>query len=342
VTRRVGRRRRRPDAEAHAGAPPRLQPVPVAILDGRAHVMVDGAPRPGTALTLSHWPGTPTPEDLWDDLSAGICLRARARPDVWPDGCALVTVDHHDVDGVISLALVSVDGLADAHGELLVEAARVGDFGVVTRRDAAQVAFALDTVADAEAGRDLVPVLAADPEAHERRWGAQLAAYDAACRALAEGWATLEEHPEHDLVVVTVDGRHPDAPGASWEGAPLHRAAVCSATDRLRVLTVDGGRMEVRYRYESWVRLRDRRPRRRVDLDALAAELTACERHGARWRFDGAGAITGALHLEGDAVSSIAAGEVVERVRAALHALDRGMPAWDPYAPAAPARAGTQ
>ena len=338
MTRRGWRRRSLSDVEVHASAPPLLRYVTVDALAGRAHVMVDGAPRPGTVLTLSHWPGTPTPDELWDDLSAGTCLRARARPEVWPDGCALATVDHHDVDGMISLALVCVDGLADAHGDLLVEAARVGDFDVVTRRDAALVAFALDTVADAQQALDLLPALADDPETHGSRWGAQLAAYDAACRALAEGWATLHEHPEHDLVVVTVDEGHPDAGEASWEGAPLHRAAVCSATECLRVLTVAGGRMELRYRYESWVRLRQRRPRRRVDLGALAGELTRCERGGARWRFDGAGAVTGALHLEGDAVSSLEPGAVVERVRAALEVLDRGEPAWDPYAPAAPAR----
>ena len=71
-------------------------------------------------------------------------------------------------------------------------------------------------------------------------------------------------------------------PAAAWAGAPLHRAAVHSATPCLRVATVAGRRVELRYRYESWVRLEATRPRRRVDLGALAAELTGHEEHGAR------------------------------------------------------------
>ena len=59
------------------------------------------------------------------------------------DGVESVSIDHFDADGVIALALLCVEGLAAEHGELLVEAARVGDFDVVTEPDAALVAFAL-------------------------------------------------------------------------------------------------------------------------------------------------------------------------------------------------------
>jgi hypothetical protein len=327
----------------------------VATLEGRPHIIVDGAPRPGTVCTLSHWPGTPTPEALWHDLSAGIVITALARHEL-PGDVEAVSIDHYDADGVLALALLCIEGLAAQHGPFLVEAARVGDFDVVTRRDAALVAFAVQALVDGERGAAvlgvdrpdvkatdttawaatqalrILPGLVEDPERYRALWSDEVAAFDASCGALAQGWASIEDRPEHDLAIVRVDVAHPDAPKAAWEGAPLHRAAVHSSTPRLRVATVAGGGVEVRYRYESWVRLRSRRPRPRVDLSTVAAELTRSETSGGRWVFDGAGAITGALHVAGGARSALEPEHVLEEVCRALEVLDAGPPAWDPYA----------
>jgi len=329
--------------------------VPAQLLQGRPHVIVDGAPRPGTVCTLSHWPGTPTPEPLWADLSAQIVLRALARPDLVGDA-DLVSIDHYDEDGVVSLALMVLDGLAEDHGDLLVEAARVGDFGVVAERRAALVAFALGALADAERtpvealrpGRRpgdwlevcgvaaaealaLLPSLAAAPEDYEDLWGDEAAAFDAARHALAEGAATIEELPDSDLAVVRVHGEpsDPTLAAASWGGRPLHPAAVHTATACLRVATIRGRHYEVRYRYESWVRLCSRRPRPRVDLSPLAARLSALEPPGATWTFDGAGAITPVLACAPD--STLAPEQFLELVVGSLAELDRGPAAWDPY-----------
>ena len=46
----------------------------------------------------------------------------------------LPPIDHYDEDGVVALGLLLVPGLAERHSNLLVEAARVGDFGVVRDR----------------------------------------------------------------------------------------------------------------------------------------------------------------------------------------------------------------
>jgi hypothetical protein len=316
---------------------------------------VDGAPRPGTALTLSHWPGTPTPEDLWDDVSAGIVLGALARPDAFPRGVETVSIDHYDADGVIALALLCVEGLATEHGPVLLEAARVGDFDVVTDRRGALVAFGLGSLLDVERAAALLgvpgpgadvrertawaatealrvlPTLAEDPERHRALWEVEAGAYDASVRSFSEGWASIEEHPAIDLAVVRVEVAHPGAAAAAWGGAPLHPAAVHSNTERLRVATVAAGRVEVRYRYESWVRLVSRRPLPRVDLTAVATELSKAETGGASWVFDGAGAITGALHVAGGRPSTLDPERVVEWVGGHLEVLDGGPPAWDPY-----------
>lgn len=347
------------------GAP--LRYVPAASIGGEKHIVVDGAPRQGTVLTLSHWPGTPTPPEVWADLSAEIVLKALARPRVLPRGVSAVTVDHYDADGAISLGLLVVEGLAEAHGALLAAAARAGDFDVVTSRDAALVAFALGalrsgpgptaeppdeacrpdhlpdaTAAAAERAVAALPGLAARPRDFEELWGPEAAAYDASCRMLADGALSVEERPALDLAVVRVDRSHPEAAAAAWEGAPVHPAAVHSATTCLRIATVAGRRCAVRFRYETWVRLaRTGRPRPRVDLTRLAAMLGDLERDGGTWVFDGAGAITPALHRTDEGETTLAPERFLAELAAALEVLDQGPPAWDPYARPVTASPGT-
>jgi hypothetical protein len=334
-----------------------LQYVPAGLLAGRPHIIVDGAPRPGTVCTLSHWPGTPTPKELWDDVSAGIVVRALARPDLLPDDVEVASIDHYDADGVIALGLLCIEGLAADHGPLLVEAACVGDFDVVSSRRAALVAFAVAFLGDVDRAEALLgasaphgevmercawsatealrllPSLVEDPDRHRTLWVDEADAYDASSRALVEGWASIEDRPEHDLAIVRIDVTHPHAAAAVWGGTPLHLAAVHSATERLRVVTIAAGAVELRYRYESWVRLVSRRPRPRVDLTTVATELTAAETAGARWVFDGAGAITGALHVvTGEGATTLDPEVVVDSVCRNLAILDAGPPAWDPCA----------
>lgn len=337
--------------------PPRRY-VAATRIGGEPHVVVDGAPRPGTVLTLSHWPGTPTPEALWADTSAEIVLLALDRPRVWPRGVDAVTIDHYDADGVISLALAVDDGLAERHGTLMVRAAHAGDFDVVSGPDAARIAFALgalrgphdvagtspgelwradgrlDTTAQATVrALALLPELASSPARFEELWGPEDEAYRAAVRMLDAGALSIEERPALDLAVVRVDGAHPSAGAAGWDGAVVHRAALHSATTCLRVATMWGRRYEVAFRYETWVRLGPRRPRPRlrVDLTPLALRLTELETDGGAWAFDGAGAITPRLERADGQESTLAPEAFLAELCAALAALDQVPPAWDPY-----------
>ena len=309
--------------------------VPLSELDGRSHVVVDGAARDGTICTLSHWPGTPTPRRLWADTSAEIVLRALRRPWLLPEGVELATIDHYDADGIIALGLLVVPDLAAAHGELLAGAARAGDFDVVASRDDGLRCFALAAVERGEAERALalLPELAGRVGDFEELWGPEAEAYDRSLKMIADGAVAMEEHRQLDLAVATVDSNHPDLPRAGWNGSLLHRATLHSATSCLRVATVVGDRFELRFRYESWVRFMSRRPLPRVDLSDLAAELSAAERDGGRWEFDGAGAITPALHRADDGPSTLTPERFLSDVCRALATLDHGPPAWDPYRP---------
>ena len=61
---------------------------------------------------------------------------------------------------------------------------------------------------------------------------------------------------------------------------PIHRATDCS-----RVLYFRGQWVGFLYRFESWVDYQTRAVPLRVDLTALAAQLTAAEGAGARWAY---------------------------------------------------------
>jgi hypothetical protein len=329
--------------------------VPATELHGEPHVVVDGAPRPGTVLTLSHWPGTPTPRALWADTSAEIVLAAlRNRSKALPRDAEVATVDHYDADGVIALAMLVLDGVAAAHGPRLVAAARAGDFDVIEDLDDALVAFALgalrrggaasagtdcrpDAWADATAraawrALEHLPGLLSRPEQFEELWGPEHGAYQAALGLKASGGVTIAEYPQLDLAVVRVDEDAPALDAARWEGAAVHPGVVHSATSCLRVATLVGRRYNLRYRYESWVRLVSRAPRRRVDLSGLADRLTSAETDGGQWWFEGAGAITPALARRDGAESTLAPEQFVAAVSDALAVLDERPPAWDPYA----------
>ncbi len=79
-------------------------------LDGIPNVIVDGSAQADTVLTLSHWPNSPTPVDLRDDLSAQIAFHYLDHPEHHV-AAEVVSNNHFDQDGFMSVyALVDPDG----------------------------------------------------------------------------------------------------------------------------------------------------------------------------------------------------------------------------------------
>jgi hypothetical protein len=328
--------------------------VPYDRLGDAPHVMVDGAARPGTVLTLSHWPSSSTPEHLRADLSAQIAVRAIEDGSLDEVRAELATIDHYDEDGLVALGMVVAPELAESHSDFLVEVARVGDFGVVRDHAAAMVAFCLSTLLDpARTPLEVVRSAPAEkrfaalgdaasesllllggiverPQDFEKLWREERSAFDAAASALGRS-VLIEDVPEHDLAIVRVDAGAVDTRTIAWENHAVHPAAVNTHTDRLRVATILGARFELRFRYETWVMLTTTRPRLRVDLTGLAGALGDLEPGEVRWRFDGARAIVPELRTVGDVPSGISPELFIDTVVGYLSVLDQGPPAWDPY-----------
>jgi len=313
--------------------------VPYEELDGRPHVMVDGAARDGSVLTLSHWPQSPTPHELARDVSAEIVLAYLAAGADLAPGAEAVTNDHFDTDGVMSvLALVDPDW-ALGHAELLVEVAGCGDFGVVRSDEAAKIAFAIEPLATERAGPPAgsserygavlgsVREVVEHPERFERYWQGDVAGLVAGRRALEAGDVVITERPELDLAVVERVG--PRSGGAAG-GMPVHEAAVNSATPCTRVLGFDGDRCELVLRYEGWVRLVSRPVALRPDLGPLAECLSSAEPGGIGWEGDLVGTIVGRLRPAGDGRSELGPERITEIVADYLRTAP---PAWDPFRP---------
>ncbi len=186
--------------------------LPVEELEGRPHVLVDGAQRPGSVLTLSHWPQSPTPQALARDLSAQIVfaflhasqgeLAREGRASRWREKgrssgeimsaiaaaarAEAVTNDHFDEDGVVSVFTMAEPDVALSHEALLVEVASCGDFGVVGSRRAARIAFSIGPIG-AQAAEMPQPAMVAE---RPGSWSGPR------YRAVLERFVELIEHTE--------------------------------------------------------------------------------------------------------------------------------------------------
>ncbi len=238
-------------AKSRLPLPVSLPYVPYESLDGRPHVMVDGAARDASVLTLSHWPQSPTPPALARDLSAEIVLAYLEVASAWnaarrqpralgSSGPAVaaaasaecVTNDHFDEDGLMSVFALVDPSAASGRAALVVDVASCGDFGVVRSDLGAKVSFAIMPLAAAEAGADagtlasyeavlpLVGELLEHPERFEEYWASEAEELAIGRAALAEGAVTIAEHRDRrlDLAVVKRSGPGPPPAGAAGDG----------------------------------------------------------------------------------------------------------------------------
>ncbi len=337
---------------ATAWWPPALRFAPYLETLDIPNVVVDGRANPSTVLTLSHWPQAPCPPELRRDLSAESALAYLSVPSRH-GGAEVVTNNHFDQDGLMSTyALVDPVG-ATPRAERVVEVARAGDFAVTSSVSAARVSMAIAACADPErspldpsvfagsyddtCGRlylDLLPRVPGwldDPDTCRPLWADEDAQMEADRARLASGRVRIVEVPDLDLSVVTLPDDTTSTGGHRFGGMwsdLIHPLALHEVVQGFAVLLVQGDTVELRYRYESWVQYQSRTVRPRVDLAPLAEQLTADESGGGRWVFDGAAALTPALHLVDASGTTLATADLRRRIEAALCSQP---PAFDPY-----------
>jgi hypothetical protein len=104
----------------------------------KPNVVVDGSPNEQTVMTLTHWPGIAQPDWAKADLSAQMAFRFVERE--LTVAADIVTNNHFDQDGLVSvLALVQPDA-ALVHESVLTDVAAAGDFATFRDRRADRLA----------------------------------------------------------------------------------------------------------------------------------------------------------------------------------------------------------
>jgi hypothetical protein len=331
-----------------------LRFVPYTEADDVPNVVVDGSANAGTVLTLSHWPGMPTPPELRDDLSAQIAFRALDEPHRF-DGIEAVTNNHFDQDGLVSVVALVQPDEATRRREALIDVARAGDFGTFESRDAARVAMAIAALDDDERSpldasslslpypqrcaalyEWALPRVTHMVDATEQwrsLWGDEDAHLAESLAAIESGAVSIEERPDVDLAIVRVPDDWPARAThrftQTWTEA-VHPMAVNRSTDRLRIVLVHGNRYRLELRYESWVMFVSRPVMARPDLRELTPRLDALEPGRARWRADEPGSLTPKLELVDDAASDLTPDVFVDSV---VDFLATAPAAWDPFIP---------
>ena len=317
---------------------------------GEPNVIVDGTRTANTNLVLSHWPGSPSvAPDLQADLSAQMAFRYLDRAEALHADAAVVSNNHFDQDGLVSIFALSNPEEALARRPLLEDLAAAGDFATFRFRDAARASMVIAAFTDAERSPfgplpddygDMTAHLYTEAlgrltemvdhvERYRRLWADEDVQLGESEAAIADGTVTIVEHPDVDLAVVTVPA------GRRWSGhrfggqrfdgvhpMALHNATACTA-----LLLVADGSYRFTYRYETWVQYRSRRVQPRVDLQPLAAALTAVDT--VEWVGDPIDGLTPELAPAGGTDSSLAPDVVTETI--ARH-LRTAPPAFDPYA----------
>ena len=112
-------------------------------LDKTPKLSVDGTV--SNSIHFSHWEGNATPPEVKADTSTEIALKLVASPNrsVLTNDIELVTNNHFDTDGVLSVWTVLNGERAAEFRDVLIAAAEAGDFSEYSSRDGVRVSLAI-------------------------------------------------------------------------------------------------------------------------------------------------------------------------------------------------------
>ena len=280
--------------------------APLLSVDGT----VDGA------LHLSHWEGNKTPEELRADTSTEIALNFAAwtRRAEWARGVEVVTNNHFDADGVLSVWSVLHGARALGLRDELVSAAEAGDFSEFPNERAVRVSILLqggDNPFVPGVNSPLVEHLAGGARVDERRayelvlpevervlartheyeplWRAGWAQIERTLESFARNESRVVEDAESKLSIVTLapdfyEGGYDPARHAAPYTAVAHNAR--GEVFLVATPHADGWAYRIDYPYYSWAETRTRPRVARRDLSGLVGRLNVLERGRGVWKAD--------------------------------------------------------
>ena len=286
-----------------------LADVPKLSIDGT----VDNS------IHFSHWQGNTTPPEVKADTSTEIALNLVASPNraALTNSIELVTNNHFDTDGTLSVWTVLNGERALAHRDLLIAAAEAGDFSEHSSDDGVRVSIAIQGADQASPNNDTGSPLARliagenvddDTRAYElvlpevERLLTNINEYESLWR---EGWesvaAAIEsferreskvtEFADTKISLITLAPKLFDGAGFS----PTRHAAPYTAISKfakgelflIAIPTNSGWFYRLDYPYYSWAETVVRPRVERRDLTAVLQLLNSKEgNHEGRWKPD--------------------------------------------------------
>jgi hypothetical protein len=123
-------------------------------LDNTPKLSVDGTV--SNSIHFSHWQGNETPVELKADTSTEIALNLVTSPkrDEFTKGIDLVTNNHFDTDGMLSVWTVMNGDRAAKYRDVLIAAAEAGDFSEYSNADGVRISLAIQGSDQAIPGDD--------------------------------------------------------------------------------------------------------------------------------------------------------------------------------------------
>jgi post-segregation antitoxin (ccd killing protein) len=284
-----------------------LENVPKLSVDGT----VDNS------IHFSHWEGNATPAELKADTSTEIALNLVASPHrtALTKDIELVTNNHFDTDGVLSVWTALTGERALAHRDLLIAAAEAGDFSEHSSDDGVRVSIAIQGSDQASpnsddgsplagfiAGKEVdddarayelvlpeVEHLLTNINDYEHLWREGWNSVAAAIESFERGKSSVTEHS--GISVVTLAPELFDGAGFS----PTKHSAPYTAISKfargelyvIAIPTSGGWFYRFDYPYYSWAETVVRPRIRRRDLSSALQLLNSKEMNRAgRWQTD--------------------------------------------------------
>lgn len=320
-------------------------------LEAQPKLSVDGTV--DNAIHFSHWEGNETPAELKADTSTEIALNLVASPNrnELTQGIELVTNNHFDTDGVLSVWTVLAGERALDLRDQLIPAAEAGDFSEFTNETAVRASIAIQgsdqvtpgsesgsplacqlagayTADEAKAYELLLPEierLLTNTDRYESLWRAAWDRIAQAMESFERGSSNVAELDRGlSLVTLAPEVFSPTGFNPTRHAAP-YTAISHYAKGQLFLITTrfeNGWAYRIDYPYYSWAEtvVRPRIPRR--DFSLVLTELNQIEpEQTGSWKLD-SGEMTSAIKFLGAdgtlAASRLSPEQVAEHLSMAL------------------------
>lgn len=285
-------------------------------LDSVPKLSVDGTV--DNSIHFSHWQGNETPSAVKADTSTEIALNLIASPhfNELTGGIELLTNNHFDTDGVLSVWTVLEGERALELCDKLIPAAEAGDFSEFTSEDAVRASIVIQGSDQAspnnETGSPLACQLAGTeidddarayelvlPEVarvltrtndYEPLWRTAWKRIATAIESFERGASTVQEFADVKLSLITLA---PEAFSSSGFNPTRHAAPYTAisryARGHIFLITTpikEGWIYRIDYPYYSWAETVVRPRIERRDLNPLVNQLNGIEKREGRWQLD--------------------------------------------------------